>query len=190
MLCLTVNICHYGEGLGEKTKDQSLLEMCRNENEKIEVFMQATERAIQLFESHVRQPTCRDMIKRALNIYCECITRHIDSGAANNSSVDDSGLDSEMTTTTTSSEANDESDTFAESMWPNCLYRVVISIVRILRLDFENQNNPVDIELVIYFYELLRVAYHSPPPFIYYIIRLFSIYRTIWTVLQLKMPSI
>jgi hypothetical protein len=162
MLCLTVNICHYGEGLGEKTKDQSLLEMCRNENEKIEVFMQATERAIQLFESHVRQPTCRDMIKRALNIYCECITRHIDSSVAahqptNDSSVDDSGLDSEMTTITTSSQANDES--FAESMWPNCLYRVVISIVRILRLDFENQNNPVDIELVIYFYELLRVVY-------------------------------
>ena len=41
--------------------------------------------------------------------------------------------------------------------WQEALYKIVINIVKILRLEFENNTNFVEIDLVIYFYELLLV---------------------------------
>ena len=45
-----------------------------------------------------------------------------------------------------------------ENEWKELLYKIVISIIKILRCDFES-NSSIDIELVIYFYELLIVSF-------------------------------
>lgn len=43
------------------------------------------------------------------------------------------------------------------NQWQESLYKIVISIVKILRMEFENNTTFVEIDLVIYFYELLLV---------------------------------
>lgn len=127
--------------------------MCRDEQEKVDVFVQASQRTVDLLETHVRNETCRGMVKRALNIYCECIASHVTEG--------DSGVDVSLPSSSADADADAGSPKppASENKWANCLYRIVISIVRILRVDFENQDNPVEVELVIYFYELLKVTW-------------------------------
>ena len=143
-----MNICHYGPGFEQPAEPEasasSLLAMCRDENEKIEIFTQASERTITLLESCVRNESCRGMLKRALNIYCECITQYVES-------IRPAESRSSPLLTDLVSDA-------PEDKWSQCLYQIVIAIVRILRLDFENQDNTVEIELVIYFYEILAVC--------------------------------
>ena len=51
----------------------------------------------------------------------------------------------------------DENATDEITAWQESLYKIVISIVRILRIEFEANNQHVEIDLVIYFYELLLV---------------------------------
>jgi hypothetical protein len=41
--------------------------------------------------------------------------------------------------------------------WQQLLYKVIIGIIRILRTDFESNENQLEIELVIYFYELVKL---------------------------------
>ena len=36
--------------------------------------------------------------------------------------------------------------------WKEALYNLVTSVIQVLRLDFENNKTPMEIELVIYFY--------------------------------------
>jgi hypothetical protein len=43
--------------------------------------------------------------------------------------------------------------------WQQVLYKTIIEIVRVLRIDFENDEHRIDIELVIYFYEVLQVNF-------------------------------
>jgi len=43
--------------------------------------------------------------------------------------------------------------------WQQLLYKLIIGIIRILRSDFESNENQLEIELVIYFYELVKVTF-------------------------------
>lgn len=43
------------------------------------------------------------------------------------------------------------------TLWQESLYTIVINLVRILRIEFESNQHSVEIDLVIYFYELLLV---------------------------------
>jgi hypothetical protein len=94
-------------------------------------------------EINIKNETCRNMLKKALNNYCQYVNEHLAEICKYQDSLD--------------SQEPDENS--IESRWRRSTYKIVISIVRILRIEFETVNNVIDIELVIYFYELLQVKY-------------------------------
>jgi hypothetical protein len=55
---------------------------------------------------------------------------------------------------------NDENSPLSlYEQWQQLLYKLIIGIIRILRCDFESNENQLEIDLVIYFYELVKVIY-------------------------------
>ncbi|CAF0878633.1 unnamed protein product [Brachionus calyciflorus] len=140
-LAIAVNICNF-----KREKDLEL-ERVISEETKLIIHDQCSSRTIYLMELNVRNDSCRDLLKKALNIYCEYINPH----------VDELSLTHEMLSV-------DSENGYEDSIvfkWRQLLYKIVISIVKILRGDFEDENHVVDIELVIYFYELLKANLES-----------------------------
>ena len=55
---------------------------------------------------------------------------------------------------------NDENSPLSlYEQWQQLLYKLIIGIIRILRCDFESNENQLEIDLVIYFYELVKVIF-------------------------------
>lgn len=134
-MSIAVNIC---KNTNQNNLDEEIPAV--DEETRLKIHEDCSIKAIELMELNVRNTNCRNLLKKALNIYCEFINPHIMSLVEKNKSF-----------------VEDEDST--EFKWKQLLYRIVISIVRILRGDFENPQNQVDIELVIYFYELLKVIF-------------------------------
>lgn len=139
-LAIAVNICGY-----KRVKDVDLDKVISEET-KLIIHEQCSSRAIDLMEANVRNDSSRDLLKKALNIYCEFINPHLEDLTALNAKKCKNG----------SEFVNENSIVYK---WRQLLYKIVISIVKILRTDFEDENHVVDIELVIYFYELLKVYF-------------------------------
>lgn len=147
MLTLAVNICNYGTGFGSQEIDMVTKQMgeIEVENEqKLKIYDKCSQKAISLMEKYVRNALCRSLLKKTLNIYCESITVNINELK-------------KLEKVESNEPAAADNENSLEYKWRQSLYHIVISIVRILRQDFENQVNPVEIDLVIYFYELLKV---------------------------------
>lgn len=143
-LAISVNICNYN-----RNKDHELKNLM-NEEEIQHIYDKCASRAVFLMELNVRNELCRNLLKKALNIYCEKITLHLNE------------IDSRYSIREGIVKYQNKETIFEESIvfnWRQLLYKIVVSVVKILRTDFEDENNEVDIELVIYFYELLKVTF-------------------------------
>jgi hypothetical protein len=144
MLAITANICYYGKSEEEKRSIKSREFV--QEDLRLDIYERCATRALTLMTSHIRDETCRNLLKKCLNTLCNFIDPHI--------------CDMKAKGCWTEEDADDEKADYEnsyENKWRQCLYKIVIAIVRTLRLDFENENHNVEIELVIYFYELLKV---------------------------------
>jgi hypothetical protein len=102
-----------------------------------------SDKTLEMMEINIKNETCRNMLKKALNNYCQYVNEHLAVICKGKIIPDD--------------QESDENS--IECKWRRSTYKIVISIVRILRIEFEAVNNVIDIELVIYFYELLQVKY-------------------------------
>lgn len=173
MLALSVNICNYGKSYLERvnTKAAELV----NEELRLAIYEKCSFKAVGLMEINVREPASRNLLKKSLNIYCQFINNHISDMQTMGNWCD-------------TYENEQDYENSPENKWRQCLYKIVIAIVRILRFDFENQENVVEIELVIYFYELLKVPTLSLLFFIFnlnhhsYLILTFLCLRKIWKI--------
>lgn len=139
-----MNICGFG-----RDKDPEIRNLM-NEEEIQQIFDKCSSRAVYLMELNVRNDSCRDLLKKALNIYCENITMHLNE-IDTRYSIRDGVVRYQYKET-----IHEENIVFN---WRQLLYKIVVSVVKILRTDFEDEHNEVDIELVIYFYELLKVVF-------------------------------
>jgi len=140
------------------------------EETKLSLFDYCSKKSIDFLELNARNESIRSVLKKSLNIYCEYINRHLETLTSTSSSSTDSksgACGSEIiskkektiespSSSSISSVTNEES---IEEKWKKCLYSIIVAIVRVLRLDFENPDNRVVVELVIYFYELLMVGF-------------------------------
>lgn len=143
-LAISVNICSYN-----RNKDVELKNLM-NEEEIQHIFDKCASRAVYLMELNVRNELCRNLLKKALNIYCENITLHLNE------------IDTRYSIRDGIVRYQNKEAIYEENIvfnWRQLLYKIVVSVVKVLRTDFEDENNEVDIELVIYFYELLKVFF-------------------------------
>ena len=111
-----------------------------SEELKLSIHDQCAYQTLVLMETNVRVDKSRRLLKKALNIYCQYITNH--------------KKELELAFELNKDNADGKQRTI--ELWQEALYKIVINIVKILRMEFEN-NSQVEVDLVIYFYELLLV---------------------------------
>jgi hypothetical protein len=124
---------------------------------KFELYDVCSGKAIDVMSKNIRDGACRMPIKRALEIYCDYLARR----------TRELGYDDDLYHAAVGDQEEgrlspDDPDTmhlYVGSKLNHLLYQIVISIVRVLRKEFENYDNQVDIELVIYFYEIIKVLH-------------------------------
>jgi len=134
MYTISNNICGYTHSHLTALENFSVSEALR-----IQIHDKCSQQTLLQMERNVRHESSRNLLKKALNNYCRFITDHKKK------------LESEA-----NSQILENLDHV--NSWQESLYKIVISIVKILRLEFENNTNSVEIDLVIYFYELLMVT--------------------------------
>lgn len=107
--------------------------LTQTKNVSFELISICSKKTIELMEISIRNRYARNNLKRAIKLYCnyfELKSIEIEQMAG--------FLDDDL------------------NEWKDLLYTIVISLIKILRCDFES-NELVDEELVIYFYEILIV---------------------------------
>jgi hypothetical protein len=145
MFTISNNICCYTHPNFVDLDNFSISEALR-----LEIHEKCSQQTLFQMERNVRLEGSRNLLKKALNNYCRYITAHkkdLESAVYKN-------LKQSPNLKPASSEIQLLEHVNA---WQESLYKIVISIVKILRLEFENNTNSVEIDLVIYFYELLMV---------------------------------
>ena len=159
---MSVNICECVSLNGEtsnneqKTSEQEEMKLC--------LFDNCSKKSIEFLELNARNESVRVILKKSLNIYCEFINRHLETlnptskDLERNMNHGDPNKKEELASTSSSSLSSVANEDPIEEKWKKCLYSIIVAIVRVQRLDFENPDNRVDVELVIYFYELLLVC--------------------------------
>lgn len=119
-----------------------------DEDFKLAIHEKCVNKTLELLEVNVRNDTNRNLLKQSLNNYCDYIRVHL---------IELTGSD--ITELSAAMNLTDSIDNLTvDQKWQQCLYKIVIAIVRILRLEFDNAQNNVEIEFIIYFYELLLVS--------------------------------
>ena len=139
MFSISKNLCE----LISAKSDSSRLD----ENFKLSIHEKCVNKTLELLEINVRNDANRNLLKRSLNNYCNFIRVHLIELTGSDISELSASLD----------QAESTENLTIDQKWQQCLYRIVIAIVRILRLEFDNAQNNVEIEFIIYFYELLLV---------------------------------
>jgi hypothetical protein len=153
MLAIAVNICdHLKNEPTFNQVDPSLKMKNIEEEERIPLFENCVKHSADLLESNIRNTTNRPLLKKSLNIYCQYLDEHIKE-----LKIKELGPEYVLTKNIFIEEEEEIDDGLLYGKWQQVLYKTIIEIVRVLRLDFENENHKIDIELVIYFYELLDV---------------------------------
>lgn len=102
---------------------------------KMELYEKCSTRCIELMSQNMRDKECRVSLKKALEIYCT----HLPARLSQMMETDDYELADKL-----------------DGRMNQLLYHIVISIVRVLRAEFENHDESIEIELVIYFYEIIK----------------------------------
>lgn len=118
-----------------------------DEKFKLEIHEKCVLKTISLLETNVRNEKNRNLLKKSLNNYCNFIREHL---------IELTGCDIGVLSHQLEQNENLTNLTI-EQKWQQCLYRIVIAIVKILRIEFDSDDHMVEIELIIYFYELLLV---------------------------------
>jgi hypothetical protein len=150
MYAISNNICGYTH-----SKDPGLSNFQICEQLRINIHEKCAHQTLIQMERNVRVDASRNLLKKTLNNYCQYITDHkrdLESLVCNsitNSQKDDPKFDLDMLS------EEDRLILVHIGVWQESLYRIVINIVKTLRLEFERNNRSVEIDLVIYFYELL-----------------------------------
>jgi hypothetical protein len=109
--------------------------LTKSQNVSFEILSSCSMKTVEMLEHNIRNNYARVNLKNSINLYCDYVQRK-----------------SQLI------EKQYLKDDNQENEWKELLYKIVISIIKILRCDFES-NNSIDIELVIYFYELLIVSF-------------------------------
>jgi hypothetical protein len=126
---------------------------------KLPLYESCSLRAIDVMSAYIRENEYRAPLKKALEIYCTFLARRLNELDYDDETFNRADIDSL---------ANMQADAwiYAPSgklyigyKLNQLLYQIVIAIVRVLRQEFEDYDNTVDIELVIYFYEIIKVNF-------------------------------
>jgi hypothetical protein len=110
--------------------------LTKSEHVQLDIISSFSMKTVELLEYNIRNEYARANLKKSINLYCKYAFKK-------------------------ASQLFEKQDSLKEDQvneWKELLYRIVISIIKILRCDFES-NNVIEIELVIYFYELLIVGF-------------------------------
>ena len=134
MFAISNNLC----GMGNLA--ESNLESI-DEEIYLDIFEKCIKKTLILFGASVRIDSSRNTLKTALNNYCHFIKKRLND--LNVERIDEF--------------IEEENDTSIGNRWKQSLHSIVVDVVRILREDFENEFNSVNIQLIIYFYEILLV---------------------------------
>ena len=149
-MAISVNICNYLNNDNDHYDDiehglVDLYGIYEEEDTRITLFESCIEKAVESLRKNIRCPLSRPLLKKAFNIYTEYLDNHL-KGLKNDpclvtddKTIEESGISSQY------------------DKWQQLLYKVIIGIIRILRADFESSENKLEIDLVIYFYELVKV---------------------------------
>ena len=113
---------------------------------RIIMFENCIEKAIESLRMNIRCANSRPLLKQAFNIYTEYLDTHLKF-------LKESSLKNVDTN------ADEAEVVLVYDKWQQLLYKVIIGIIRILRTDFESNENKLEIDLVIYFYELVKVRF-------------------------------
>ena len=114
------------------------------------VFHRSIDKAIESLRNNIRCQETRPLHKQALDIYTNYLDNHLNKLKEECGSL--MVIDNE-----TGDEDNGPLSLYEQ--WQQLLYKLIIGIIRILRSDFESNENQLEIELVIYFYELVKVKF-------------------------------
>jgi hypothetical protein len=117
---------------------------------KLLVFHRCIDKAIESLRNNIRCQETRPLHKQALDIYTNYLDTHLNKLREESGSL--MVIDNE-----TGDEDNGPLSLYEQ--WQQLLYKLIIGIIRILRSDFESNENQLEIELVIYFYELVKVTF-------------------------------
>ena len=162
MYTISINLCNLDHDKQDLTKVSTI-----DEQFKLEIHDKCSQQTLILMEKNVRVEESRNLLKKALNNYCHYIITHKKCKFIHISYIfyfkitkDYVDLESSIQSNTVELQKNDILNTEKLNdinQWQESLYKIVISIVKILRMEFENNTTFVEIDLVIYFYELLLV---------------------------------
>lgn len=116
------------------------LSICLTKSQMVslEIMECCSMKSVEVLEYNIRNEYARANLKKSINLYCDYVlkkSQFIEKQFILRDDIEDQ-----------------------ENEWKELLYKIVISIIKILRCDFES-NSSIDIELVIYFYELLIVSF-------------------------------
>jgi hypothetical protein len=157
MLSMSINLCSNRNASTdeyENTESSDIEMKSMNEDlglydeRKIEFFKKFSDRSVNLLNRMIRDSMCRNMIKKSLESYCKYLSQRL---------IDLNFREDEVKREEDQCSDNEDQELTIGFKINHLLYTNVISIVRVLRQEFENVDNMVEIELVIYFYEIIEV---------------------------------
>jgi hypothetical protein len=144
MFSLSKNLCELNNSKSELNQ--------LDEDFKLSLHEKCGNKTLELLEINARNETNRNLLKKSLNNYCNYVRNHISELTGDEDDASNRILDISQ---------SDESELTIVEKWKRWLYQIVIAIVRILRVEFDSENYQIEIELIIYFYELLLVYIYA-----------------------------
>jgi hypothetical protein len=155
ILSISVNLC---DTLNNETDHTSYIDTNLSSDRKVFVedqamlmiFHSCIDKAIESLRNNIRCQETRPLHKQALDIYMNFLDNNLNKLKEECGSLMVIGNE-------TRDEDNGQMSLYGQ--WQQLLYKLIIGIIRILRNDLESNENQLEIELVIYFYELVKVDF-------------------------------
>ena len=114
---------------------------------RILVFNNCIDKAIESLKNNIRCTESRPLHKQALDIFTNFLDNYLKK------------LREQCGSLVVINDSDENGPMSLYEQWQQLLYKLIIGIIRILRGDFESNENQLEIDLVIYFYELVKVTF-------------------------------